>query len=193
MQRSGASSPDAAGRDAGLVLLLGGARSGKSALAVRWGRAYDGPVVFVATGWAGDDEMRQRIARHRAERPTGWQTVEQPRDVVTAVRNAAPNALVIVDCLTLWLANLRDTPEPDILAQTDALISTARGRGAPTVVISNEVGWGIVPADPATRRYRDLLGQINARVAQAADRSLLLVAGLALPLQAAPSQPTEVV
>jgi adenosylcobinamide kinase/adenosylcobinamide-phosphate guanylyltransferase len=174
------------GPAAKLVLLLGGARSGKSALAVRWGRAYAGPVTFVATAEAGDDEMAQRIARHRAERPSGWTTVEAPRAVAAAVQAADPRALVIVDCLTLWLNNVMEQSDDDILASAVAIVTAARRRHAATVVVSNEVGWGIVPADPATRRYRDLLGEINATVAAYADRAMLMVAGRALPLGVAP-------
>ena len=169
-----------------LHLLLGGARSGKSALAIRWGRAYAGPVTFVATAESGDDEMARRIARHRAERPSGWTTVEEPRAVAAAVRAADPRALVIVDCLTLWLSNVIEQHPDDILAAARGIIAAAQDRDAVTVVVSNEVGWGIVPADPATRRYRDLLGEINATFAAHADRALLLVAGRALALGTAP-------
>jgi adenosyl cobinamide kinase/adenosyl cobinamide phosphate guanylyltransferase len=171
-----------------LILLLGGARSGKSALAVRWGRAHNGPVTFVATGQAGDDEMARRIARHRADRPDGWTTVEEPRAVAAAVTAADPRALVIVDCLTLWLANVLGDTDAGVLDAAQSIAAAARDRSAPTVVVSNEVGWGIVPADPATRRYRDLLGEINATVAAHADRTLLLVAGRAVALGPAPSQ-----
>ena len=169
-----------------LVLLLGGARSGKSSLAVRWGRAYDGPVTVVATAHAGDDEMLRRIDRHRAERPTGWHTVEEPADIERAVRDADPRSMVIVDCLTLWVSNVLDRADADIVAAVRAFAGAARMRPSPTVAISNEVGWGIVPGDPGTRRYRDLLGEVNARVAEDAGRTLLLVAGRALSLDAAP-------
>jgi adenosylcobinamide kinase/adenosylcobinamide-phosphate guanylyltransferase len=180
-----ASGPQPVGGDR-LVLLLGGARSGKSALAVRWGRSYAGPVTFIATGQAGDDEMAQRIARHRAARPSDWTTVEEPHAVAAAVAAADPQALVIVDCLTLWLSNVLAQDHDDILASAMAIVTAAQRRDAATVVISNEVGWGIVPADPVTRRYRDLLGEINTAVAAHADRALLMVAGRALALGAAP-------
>ncbi|CAN5788419.1 hypothetical protein BH23ACT10_BH23ACT10_18730 [soil metagenome] len=172
-------------------MLLGGARSGKSALAVRWGHAFDGPVTYIATGWAGDDEMRERIARHRAERPPHWTTVEQRRDLSGALASADPAALVIVDCLTLWLANvLDDHADTDVPSAADAIAVTAAGRTAPTVVISNEVGQGIVPGDPVTRRYRDLLGAVNATVTGHAARAWLLVAGRVLALHPPPSHPT---
>ncbi len=178
----------------GLCLLLGGARSGKSALAVRWGRAFDGPVAFIATALAGDDEMRRRIDRHRADRPPGWHTIEEPTDVVGALTRVDGGALVIVDCLTLWLANvLARVADDAVLAAADTLGAAAAVRTAPTVIVTNEVGTGIVPADAATRRYRDLLGGVNTAVAAHAAQALLVVAGRVLPLSAAPSLPTGLV
>lgn len=171
------------------VVLLGGASSGKSALAVRWGRVYAGPVTFIATAEPGDDEMRERIRRHRDDRPAGWTTIEEPLRVVTALGEAADDALVIVDCVTLWVANQLDSSDADVVADAARLADTAAARSAPTVVISNEVGMGIVPADPQTRRYRDLLGAVNAALAARATRALLLVAGRVLPLDDPPLQP----
>lgn len=172
-------------------MLLGGARSGKSALAVGWGRAHDGPVTFVATGEARDDEMAERIRRHRAARPAAWTTVEAPADPLGAVSGATDGAFVIVDCLTLWVSNLLGEVEDDeLLARADALGAVAAARRAPTVVVTNEVGSGIVPADPATRRYRDVLGGVNTAVVAHAAAAWLLVAGRALPLHAPPAGPT---
>jgi adenosylcobinamide kinase/adenosylcobinamide-phosphate guanylyltransferase len=171
-------------------VLLGGARSGKSALAVRWGDAHGGPVTFVATGQTGDEEMAHRIRRHRAERPSSWATVEAPIDLLTAITDAADHALVIVDCLTLWVANILDELRDDeVLARADAVGAAAAARPAATVVVSNEVGTGIVPADSATRRYRDLLGGVNAAVVSHAAAAWLLVAGRTLPLHPPPSGP----
>jgi adenosylcobinamide kinase / adenosylcobinamide-phosphate guanylyltransferase len=168
-----------------LTLLLGGARSGKSALAVRAAGAWDGPVEVVVTAEARDAEMAARIQRHRAARPAGWRTVEAPRELEAALRAAAPGALVIVDCLTLWVSNLMelglDDAEVERRAREAAALAAARA--APTLAVSNEVGCGIVPAQALARRYRDLLGQVNAAWAAAADQALLLVAGRALPLQ----------
>lgn len=175
----------------GLTVLLGGARSGKSALAVRWAQGFDGPVAMLATAEALDDEMRGRIARHRAERPAGWTTVEQPRDVPEALAAVDPGTFVIVDCLTLWVANLLDRSDADVLAAADVLGRTAAARPAPTVVVSNEVGWGIVPADAGSRRYRDLLGGVNRVVATHAVKAWLLVAGRVLALREPPGRPTE--
>jgi adenosylcobinamide kinase/adenosylcobinamide-phosphate guanylyltransferase len=172
-------------------VLLGGARSGKSALAARWGHAHDGPVTFVATGQAGDDEMAERISRHRAERPASWTTVEAPTGLVATVVDAPDDALVIVDCLTLWVANvLGELGDDEVLARAGALGAAAAARPAPTIVVSNEVGTGIVPADPTTRRYRDLLGGVNAAVVNHAAAAWLLVAGRALPLDPPPAGPT---
>ena len=148
-------------------------------------------MTFVATGQAGDDEMADRIRRHRMDRPPSWTTVEAPTGLVPAVAGAADDALVIVDCLTLWVANvLGERTDGEVLRQADVLGSVAAARPAPTVVVSNEVGTGIVPADPATRRYRDLLGGVNAAVAAHAAAAWLLIAGRALPLHAPPSAPT---
>lgn len=178
----------------GLTLLLGGARSGKSALAVRWGRASAGPVTFVATAEASDDEMAARIARHRAERPTAWHTIETVDDPAGAVAQVGHGGLVIVDCLTLWVANVSAQREDAaIVGHAAALAAAAEQRSGTTVVISNEVGGGIVPADPATRRYRDLLGTVNAMVASRATVALLVVAGRVLPLHLAPASPTALV
>jgi adenosyl cobinamide kinase/adenosyl cobinamide phosphate guanylyltransferase len=185
-------SPDDA--QGSLTVLLGGARSGKSALAVRWGQAFDGPVTCVVTGWAGDDEMRQRIARHRAERPAGWTTVEERRDVSGALSSAEHDALVFVDCLTLWVANVfHDLDDAAVHAAAQDIGAAAAGRAAPTVNVSNEVGQGIVPSDPATRRDRDLLGGVNATVTDHAARAWLLVAGRLLALHAPEPRPTGLV
>jgi adenosyl cobinamide kinase/adenosyl cobinamide phosphate guanylyltransferase len=168
----------------GLTVLLGGARSGKSALAQRLAGRWDGPVTVVATGQAGDAEMAERIARHRAARPAGWETVEEPLELAAALDAADGDAFVVVDCLTLWVSNLleRGLDDARVEARARAAAAAAATRPAPTVAVSNEVGAGIVPADPLSRRYRDLLGQVNAAWAAAADQALLLVAGRAVPL-----------
>ena len=167
-----------------LVLLLGGARSGKSALAVELAVQCGRDVVFLATCEGRDEEMRARIARHRAERPAGWRTVEVPTDLGRALAVAAPDDSLIVDCLSLWVANLleerREARAIEELAAT-AAAGAAERRGL-TIAVSNEVGLGIVPATPLGRRYRDLLGRANAIWAKAADDVLLVVAGRVLPL-----------
>jgi adenosyl cobinamide kinase/adenosyl cobinamide phosphate guanylyltransferase len=167
-----------------LTVLLGGARSGKSALAQRLAGRWDGPVTVVATGQARDAEMAERIARHRAARPAGWETVEEPLELAAALAACGRDTLVVVDCLTLWVSNLLEQglTDAEVGARAGTAAAVAAGRTAPTVAVSNEVGSGIVPAEPLARRYRDLLGQVNAVWVAAADRALLLVAGRALPL-----------
>jgi adenosyl cobinamide kinase/adenosyl cobinamide phosphate guanylyltransferase len=166
-----------------LVLLLGGARSGKSTLAVGRGRAWGGDVVFVATAEARDADMRARIERHRRERPAGWAVVEEPRRLASLPCWGA-GALVIVDCLTLWVANLLEAGcgDDEVAAAADELAALAAARAAPAVLVSNEVGLGVVPATPLGRRYRDVLGRVNCVVAARADEALLLVAGRELRL-----------
>jgi adenosylcobinamide kinase / adenosylcobinamide-phosphate guanylyltransferase len=167
-----------------MTVLLGGARSGKSALAVRLAGRWGGPVTVVVTGQARDPEMAERIRRHRAERPSAWRRVEAPRELEAALAAAPADALVLLDCLTLWVSNLMEQGLTDeqVRRQAGSAAATAAARAAPTVVVSNEVGAGIVPADALSRRYRDLLGQVNAAWVAAADRALLLVAGRAVPL-----------
>jgi adenosyl cobinamide kinase/adenosyl cobinamide phosphate guanylyltransferase len=167
-----------------LTLLLGGARSGKSALAQRLAGRWDGPVTVVATGQARDAEMAERIARHRAARPAGWDTVEEPLELEAALGAAGGDAFVVVDCLTLWVSNLleRGLTDAEVEGRARTAAAVAAARFARTVAVSNEVGSGIVPAEPLSRRYRDLLGQVNAAWAAAADQALLLVAGRAVVL-----------
>ncbi len=144
-----------------LTLLIGGARSGKSALAVARGRAHGGPVVFVATAEARDEEMAERIGRHRAERPAGWTTVEAPVELEAALEAADPDACVIVDCLSLWVANLLERGE-EVAERAERAARIAAGRQAPAIAVTNEVGMGIVPVNELARRYRDELGRANA-------------------------------
>lgn len=167
-----------------LVLLLGGARSGKSDLAGRLARARGAPVVMIATAEARDAEMAERIARHLRDRPTEWRTIEEPLELEAALGGAPDSATVVVDCLTLWVSNLLLSGE-DPAAVTGRATSAAercRRRAGLTVVVSNEVGMGIVPDNALARGYRDTLGTVNAVWAAAADHAHLLVAGRLLPL-----------
>ena len=168
-----------------LTFLLGGARSGKSALAVRTASSWSGPVVFVATGTAVDEEMTERIRRHRAERPPGWTTVEEPVQLHEVVRGVPTDACLLVDCLSLWVANvLEDGWQDDAVEEeATAVAATAASREAMTVVVSNEVGLGVVPETPLGRRYRDVLGRVNAIFADAASEPLLVVAGRKIRLE----------
>ena len=177
-------------------LILGGARSGKTnhaiTLAASLADVQRLPVVYVATAEALDDEMRSRIARHRAERPQSWQTIEAPTDLAAALR-AQPPAILLVDCLTLWLSNALlldfDEAQPDAPvrcwdAERSALLSwLADYRGA-ALCVSNEVGSGIVPASALARRFQDEQGRLNQELAALCDAVTLVVAGIAVPIKA---------
>ena len=167
-----------------ITLLLGGARSGKSSLAVEIGERSGAPVCFVATAPAIDDDMASRIERHRAERPTGWTTVEEPLDLVAALRTIDEHTLVIVDCLTLWVSNLMYAKHGDDAIRDAALATSAlaAARSGLVVAVSNEAGMGIHPETALGREYRDTLGRVNQIWAAAATTSLLLVAGRAIEL-----------
>src|SRR5438270_1156000 len=166
-----------------LVLLIGGARSGKSELAVRLAQEQTAPVVFVATGEAGDDEMRARIDQHRRERPPSWQTIEEPLRLRETLETVEERSCVVVDCLTLWTANaLELLGAADAETQAGAAAAAAAARAGLTIAVSNEVGLGLVPGNLLGRSYRDLLGRVNTLWAGAAERTYLLVAGRALPL-----------
>jgi adenosyl cobinamide kinase/adenosyl cobinamide phosphate guanylyltransferase len=169
-----------------LTLLLGGARSGKSALALRRAAAWGGPVAFVATAEPRDPEMAVRIERHRAERDEGWTTVEAPLDLAGALAACPEPACVVVDCLSLWVANLleRGDGEEAIAHRAADVGRLAAERPGPTIAVSNEVGLGIVPANELARRYRDLLGRVNAIWADFAVEVALVVAGRPLALEA---------
>lgn len=168
------------------TFLTGGARSGKSALAVRRAGHHDGPVVFIATAPSSDGEMSDRIALHQAERPAGWGTVEAPIDLATAVADQPPDAAVLIDCLSLWVSNLGAAGESEshVMARTDVALEVIRARTAPVFVVTNEVGLGLVPMHPVGRAYRDRLGRVNARFSRAADTAMLVVAGRTLTLEA---------
>ena len=165
-----------------LTLLIGGARAGKSALALRRAREQGGPVVFVATAEARDADMAERIARHRAERDPVWATVEAPVDLAGALAAAPAEACVVVDCLTLWVANLLEREDAEIERLAAEAAGLAAGRAGPTIAVSNEVGMGVVPASAMGRRYRDLLGRVNAVWAERAAAAALVVAGRPLRL-----------
>jgi adenosylcobinamide kinase / adenosylcobinamide-phosphate guanylyltransferase len=173
---------DEAGGHGLITLVLGGARSGKSRYAEWLIETYPQPWIYVATAEARDDEMAERIAAHRARRGTDWQTIEAPHDLADALRAAPPAAAVLIDCLTLWLWNLMES-ESDIEAQTAGLQEALDERAGPTVIVSNEVGLGIVPDNALARRFRDLQGKLNQRLAAQASRVIMMVAGLAVAVK----------
>jgi adenosyl cobinamide kinase/adenosyl cobinamide phosphate guanylyltransferase len=159
-----------------LTLVLGGARSGKSRHGETLLAAEPGPLVYLATAEAWDNEMRERIALHRARRDDRWTTIEAPHDLPAALAEAG-NRPALVDCLTLWLTNLMlDSRDP--AAETTRLEAALSARRAPTVVVSSEVGLGIVPETRLGRGFRDAAGLLHQRLAIRADRVLFMVAGL---------------
>lgn len=170
-----------------LTLLIGGARSGKSDLAVQIGERHErqdrGLVTFIATAQRFDDDMDKRITRHQAERPP-WPTIEEPLALDAALAATPTGALAIIDCLTLWVSNAMLAEWSDATTEQTAirLAALAADRDGPTVVVTNEVGLGIHPETDLGRRYRDLLGRVNRSWAAVADHTLFLIAGRVLPL-----------
>lgn len=166
------------------LFVIGGARSGKSRYAQARAEAAGESPVFVATAEAFDDEMRARIAQHRADRDARWRTVEAPRDLPAAIDALnGSRAVVLVDCLTLWTSNLL-LADADIPAATAGLCAAVARFEGSLILVANEVGLGIVPDNALARQFRDAAGQINQAVAASADEVVLLTAGLPLTLKA---------
>lgn len=162
------------------VLVLGGARSGKSRHAQRLAESFSQDRLFVATAQAYDDEMKDRIARHQADRDASWRTIEAPLDLPAAIRgHGIAGRVLLVDCLTLWLSNLL-LGDADVAAASDALLASMRETAADLVLVSNEVGYGIVPENALARRFRDSAGRLNQHVAAACNATDLVVAGIPL-------------
>jgi adenosylcobinamide kinase/adenosylcobinamide-phosphate guanylyltransferase len=159
------------------ILVVGGQRSGKSRFAEGIVMRSGLRPVYIATGGAGDAEMAERIALHRKRRGPDWTTVEEPLDLAAALGSAGgEGAAVLVDCLTLWLSNLISAGR-DIDRETDRLLAALDRTNAPVVLVSNEVGSGIIPVNALARRYADALGTLNQRVAASVDRVVLMAAG----------------
>jgi adenosylcobinamide kinase/adenosylcobinamide-phosphate guanylyltransferase len=190
-----------------LILILGGARSGKSTFAERLAASSGKTVSFIATATDSDEEMHQRIIRHKASRPQEWHTIEEPLDLVNAIQRAFKLAdVALLDCMTLWLGNILlqnheriqgdEQEQAELQILSDQLNELAQqhieellailqnvGAGKTLIAVSNEVGLGIVPAYPLGRIYRDTLGYVNQRLAQDADRVYLMVAGMAVDIK----------
>ena len=180
-------------------LILGGARSGKSLLAEQRARASGLDVIYLATAQALDGEMARRVAHHRARRPADWGCVEETLHLAARLRQlATPNTCLLVDCLTLWLSNLLFAGQaatqaeagaaidcPLFRSETNALIDTLPALPGQIILVSNEVGWGIVPMHPVSRLFADEQGRLNQRVAAVCDQVTLVAAGLPLTLKSA--------
>lgn len=171
-----------------ISLVAGGARSGKSAFALALARTLGARPTLLATAEALDGEMRARIAQHRAERGDAFATVEEPIAVPAAVSALRDSDVVVVDCLTLWLSNLllRERSEAQILAEVDALCAALQARRLHAIVVSNEVGMGIVPETALGRTFRDLAGLAHQRIARVADRLFVAAAGCVLRVRPGP-------
>ena len=168
-----------------MTLVLGGTRSGKSKHAQVLAMASPPPWVYIATAEAGDKEMRQRIAEHQRTRGGGWSTIEEPIDLAGALGNAPTGQPVVIDCVTLWLSNLV-LGAHDVTSAIDKFTKAMGRRKAPTIVVSNEVGAGIVPDNALGRDFRDRNGHLNQLLAVSAHEVVFMVAGLAMPLKTLP-------
>ncbi len=186
-------------RERQTILILGGARSGKSDYAQRLAGRLSPRVLYVATATVGDEEMAERVVRHRASRPSTWGTLEAPAQVAEATRDRlAEYELVLLDCLTMLTTNvlLQDEERPEaaeqrLIADLDALCTLCEQSGTTLIVVSNEVGMGVVPPYPLGRVYRDMLGRANQHLAQRADRVLFLIAGLPVDIKMLAAQLPE--
>lgn len=167
------------------VLILGGARSGKSSFAEALAGRSETAVTMIATAEAFDDEMWARIVAHRRSRPTEWTTIESPLRLAEALACVPSADTAVIDCITVWMGNMfhHGASEADVHAEIERFITTMSQRRGSTLIVSNEVGLGIVPADEMTRAYRDALGRVNSRLAATVDRSIFMVAGRALELR----------
>ena len=170
------------------TLVVGGVRSGNSRYAETLARAHGGPVTVIATATADDEEMHARITAHRARRPAEWTVVEEPICLADALRAAAsPSGIVVIECLTLWLANLLSSPRAaDLEPQRNALLETVASLAGDQVFVSNEVGQGVIPVNALARRFADEAGQLHQRLAVQCDRVVLMAAGLPLILKEFP-------
>jgi len=167
-----------------LIFLLGGARSGKSRLAISLASGIGEPVTFIATAREEDDEMSRRIEDHRRQRPELWRVLEAPLDLEAGIESASDTDTIVVDCVTLWVSNLMiEHADEAILAMVGSVIATIGDRAGESIVVSNEVGSGLVPMNQVGRRFRDLHGRANQSFASAAHTAYLTVAGRALRLQ----------
>lgn len=192
--------------EAEIILILGGARSGKSRFAQRLASGLGQSVLYVAPLVPQDEEMRRRVELHQKARPSHWRTLEAPNNIARAIREHINDAeVVILDCLTLLVANLMspshdpsqlekadsEAVEKEINAELEALLACAEDSSASLIIVSNEVGMGLVPPYPSGRAYRDLLGKANQFISERADKVYMMIAGLPLELKALSARDEE--
>jgi adenosylcobinamide kinase / adenosylcobinamide-phosphate guanylyltransferase len=169
-----------------MIFITGGCRSGKSRYALHYANQHFSKKLFLATCEVLDEEMAQRIENHKKMRGLEWQTVEEPIDIIDRIKKeGADSEVILIDCLTLWLYNLLMKWDSDLrmMEETETLIDALKKSDASSILVSNEVGMGIVPADPLSRRYRDLLGTMNQRIAEALDTVIFMVSGIPIFLK----------
>jgi len=171
--------------DKNFIFITGGRRSGKSAHALKLAEQIGEKRLYIATAQALDDEMKERIERHRKERGDGWETLEEPIHVARALNSAGDYDVILLDCLTLWLCNIMDDEESDakVLERIGKLVEACNTCDDPIVVISNETGSGIIPDNTMSRRFSDMAGIMNQKMAAAADRVILTVSGIPLTIK----------
>jgi adenosylcobinamide kinase / adenosylcobinamide-phosphate guanylyltransferase len=171
-----------------IVLFTGGARSGKSTRAEQYAGKLSQRVTYIATAEAGDDEMRARISQHQRRRPENWLTLERPLETAAALAELEAGSVALLDCLSLLVSNLllahEDDPAPAVEREIGSILAATQERDLTLIVVTNEVGMGIVPAYPLGRVYRDVLGRVNQQVAAAADEVYLVVCGIPVDLKA---------
>ncbi len=168
------------------IFITGGARSGKSRLAEELAAGYGAPLGYIATGQAGDGEMAERIDRHRARRGPAWLTIEEPEDLAGVIRESDGRCKVLlVDCVTLWLTNLllKRGEAGQVMAEVEGVIRLFASLKTPLILVSNEVGMGIVPENALARAFRDLAGEANEILARAADEVYVMFSGLPMKLK----------
>lgn len=173
-----------------LTLVTGGARSGKSAFAEALARASGHQRRYIATAQAFDNEMTQRIQRHQLDRGPDWHTIEAPLDLAPALAAAAADTVTLIDCATLWLSN-HMLADHDLGDASHSLLLALRNAAGPVIVVSNELGWGIVPENPLARAFRDEQGRLNQKLAAAADLAVVVISGLPLILKGQLPEPNQ--
>lgn len=168
------------------IFITGGRRSGKSSYALELAESLGSQRLYLATAEALDDEMDKRIKRHREERGNGWDTAEEPVNVADVIEESAEYDVILIDCLTLWLCNVMhkgDLGDETIMKEIDSLVEACRESGKTLIAVSNELGSGVIPDNPLSRRFTDLAGMMNQKMAAAADRVVLTISGIPMTIK----------